>query len=209
VPILIGLTYRYPNKAEPYRRALARVGLEAVDLTPDMKRDSVLGLNGLMLSGGTDVNPRRYGFENDPACDDERDEFETRLLKDALKRGVPVLGICRGLQMMNVALGGTLVRDMKHAELHGVKIDSDSQLADAVGMIEYEVNSRHHQAADTPGAGLRVVAKAPDGIIEGLEMPGKRFAMAVQWHPEDRIDSNEGDRRLFEAFARAAGEAGT
>lgn len=203
MPPRVGLTYRYPQKADPYRKALALVGLELVDVTPETPRDSMDGLDGLVLSGGTDIDPRRYGCQGGGEYDDARDEMESQLLADALRRDLPVLGICRGLQLMNVALGGTLVRDMKHPDVHDVRIEPGSLLAEAASSTGYEVNSRHHQAADRVATDLRVVARAADGIVEGLEMPGKRFVVAVQWHPEDRVEESAADRALLAAFGRA------
>jgi len=170
-----------------------------------------------MLTGGTDVNPARYGErpekETQPP-DDKRDEFESMLLRHALSDAcIPVLAICRGMQLFNVFHGGTLVQHLNPAELHQVKqkdavahtvrVTPRTRLAEILGAGEHEVNSRHHQAVGRVGDGLVVAAVAKDGVIEALEKPQGPFAIAVQWHPEDRILISASDRRLFEAFSEA------
>lgn len=188
-------------KREPYRKALHAVGIS-------FEEDplSLAGLGGLMLTGGTDVDPARYGQKNlrsDPP-DTERDERETWFLREALDRDVPVLAICRGMQLLNVVLGGTL---MQHIEghrgtelVHDVKIYERTTLSAILKSGRYNVNSRHHQCVDRVGRDLVVAATAGD-IVEALELPRKRFVLAVQWHPEDRLET--ADRKLFEAFANA------
>lgn len=171
-------------------------------------------LDGLVLAGGTDINPARYGQPPAPESDrpdDQRDEVETRLLRDALAHRIPVLAICRGLQLFNVVHGGTLIQHLPdggphqlkqpEAIAHTVQVTRGTRLASIVGEGEYGVNSRHHQAVDRVAEGLIVSAIAPDGVIEAIEKPGHSFAVAVQWHPEDRILVSAADRKLFEAFA--------
>ena len=196
-----------PGKKPPYFRALEAAGLEGVE-----NPDTLVGLAGLMLPGGADIDPARYGQERRPQTgqsDCDRDAREFRLLGEALEADLPVLAICRGLQLFNVAHGGTLIQHLEGHVLpvtqeHAVELAPDSRLARLLGMNTSSVNSRHHQAADRVGAGLVVAARAPDGIIEAVERPDRRFALAVQWHPEDRVATCAADRAIFEAFARAA-----
>ncbi len=168
------------------------------------------GLDGLLLAGGSDVDPARYGVTRGSRTgppDSERDRLEAALVAEALERDLPVLAICRGLQLLNVALGGTLVQHVEGHQLpdgeagHPVAIVPGSRLQEILGVEEYSVNSRHHQCADRLAGGLEVAARAPDGVIEALELPGKSFVLAVQWHPEDRAAGLDG--RLFEAFRDA------
>ena len=184
------------------------------------------GAAGLLLIGGGDVAPARYDAD-DPAgrcrhVEPRRDDFALAALALALARGLPTLGICRGHQMLAVACGGALVRDipaevpgsLAHAcakedlDAHSVALAPDSRLAQIMGARELRVNSRHHQAVrpDRPGAGLRVAARAPDGVIEALESERLDFVVSVQWHPEDFVDRDERFAPLFRAFvAQAAG----
>lgn len=202
----VGLTFRFELKAVPYRQALCDVGLDVVDLTPATPAATLAGLSGLVLSGGSDIEPGRYGQAllgtRDP--DPERDEFELRLAQDALTNAMPLLAICRGMQLLNVALGGTLHQDIGEAHtlkppvLHRVDIDPGTRLHAILG-DSVDTNSRHHQAVDKLAPGLvSSAAAAPDGALEGLERPGEPFVLGVQWHPEDLPD-----RRLFQAFASA------
>jgi len=213
-----GLTFREPRKAEPYAEALRQAGIEPVLISPQEPRP-LTGLRGLVLSGGTDVNPARYGGAphagNEPP-DDERDDLETGLLNEALAAGLPVLAICRGMQLFNVAHGGTLIQHLDNSAMHRVRendpalpvheivVAPDSRLAAILGPGVHAVNSRHHQAVERLGAGLRVAATStPDGIIEALERSDRRFALAVQWHPEDQVRRDPSQKKLFEAFAEA------
>ncbi len=193
------------EKRVNYRNALRQAGIEPVEGIANLA-----GLNGLLLAGGTDVDPALYGAtpENQSDSPDRaRDRLEAALLDEALDRDLPVLGICRGLQFLNVHLGGTLRQHVdghkrpKEREVHLVSIAPGSLLRTILEADDYVVNSRHHQGADRVGAGLSVTATAPDGVIEALELPGKRFVLAVQWHPEARTDGP--DARLFFAFRNA------
>jgi len=193
------------SKRDSYRRALVAVGIEPVEDVP-----SLASVGGLLLAGGTDVDPALYGDFRESQTDESdpvRDALESALLREALHRDLPVFGICRGLQLLNAVLGGTLIQHVdghkrpKEREVHSVSIAPASRLASILGAPEYIVNSRHHQCAGRVADGLLVAATAPDGVIEALEFPGKRFALAVQWHPEARVDGE--DRKLFEAFASA------
>lgn len=214
----VGLTFRYPHKAEPYAEALRQAGIEPVLISPEDPR-SLAGLQGLLLSGGTDLNPARYGGTPHPGNetpDDARDELETGLLAEALAAGLPVLAICRGMQLFNVAHGGTLIQHLDNAAVHGVRgndpalpvheilVEPGTRLAAILGEGAHAVNSRHHQGVERVGAGLRVTARsAPDGVIEALERSDCRFALAVQWHPEDQVRRDATQKKLFEAFAGA------
>ena len=194
------------GKRNPYRRAL-----NAVHVQPVENAATLAGLDGLLLPGGSDVDPALFGAPRDPKIGDpdrERDKLETALLREALYRDLPVLAICRGRQLLNVAQGGTLLQDVEghrcpdELEVHPIAIADGSKLRSILEVEEFVVNSRHHQCVDRVASGLVVVAKAPDGVVEALELPGRRFVLAVQWHPEDRMDRL--DARLFEAFRDAA-----
>ncbi len=208
-----GIAFRNESKLGPYEQALREVGIEPFRISLDAP-PPIESLDGLVLAGGTDINPARYGQQPAPETDqpdDQRDQAETRLLQNALAQGMPVLAICRGMQLFNVVHGGTLIQHLptaskhrlKGQEVHDVQVAPGTRLASILGEGEHAVNSRHHQAVDRPGTGLIVSAIAPDGVIEALERPGDSFAVAVQWHPEDRVLASAGDRKLFEAFAEA------
>jgi putative glutamine amidotransferase len=181
------------------------------------------GCDGLMLSGGTDVDPKIFGEVPHTALgrvDPPRDPFEITLAREAVRRDMPVLGICRGLQVLNVALGGTLIQDIpsdvenpaihetgeNRVEIaHDVAIEPDSKLASLLSATRVGVNSFHHQAAKRIGEGLVRSAVSPeDGIIEGLEMPDRRFVVAVQWHPENFWKTSPVFDGLFNGFIEAA-----
>jgi putative glutamine amidotransferase len=179
--------------------------------------DAVSRLDGLLLAGGPDLDPASYDQPPHPETGrprSERDATELALLDAALRTGVPVLGVCRGMQVLNVGLGGTLYQHLperlghtEHLPTPGVfgrvrvKVAPDSRLAGYLGH-EVEVSCHHHQAVDALGAGLVPVAWAGDGSVEAVELPGERFAMGIQWHPEEDTT----DIRLFEALVRAARE---
>lgn len=190
-------------------------------------RDLYTRLDGLLLSGGGDIDPARYGAEMHESMggvDPERDRTEFVLMQWAAEGppGKPLFGICRGLQVLNVALGGTLYRDIsehrgaiRHTysspdypndlRPHEVKIGEDSTLARIAGQPIITVNSLHHQACKEIAPGLRATALAPDGIVEAVEIPHHPFALAVQWHPECLPDAPEMSA-LFEAFVSASAE---
>ena len=179
--------------------------------------------DALILTGGEDVNPVRYGEAPHPALgriSDERDAAEIALVQAAHELGLPTLAICRGVQILNVALGGSLIQDIpsqvgaeinhdpdtpRTSQSHGVEIATDSRLARAVGVTHMRVNSVHHQAIRRLASTLRVVATAPDGVIEGVETPPDDpwWCVGVQWHPEDLFERSELDARLFSALAGA------
>lgn len=206
--VVIGLTdpLSSPAKSRNYPAWLARwiPGAEIRVLSHELANgDPCEGCDGIVLSGGVDVNPALYGmpeaseFTEKPNL--ERDAFESALIVRAIERNLPVLGICRGMQLTNVVLGGTLVPDVERAGYashsstqdgdrhHEVIVEPDTRLASIVGVKRGEVNSSHHQVVDRPGEGLRVAARSADGLIEALEWaaPDKRaFFHLVQWHPE-------------------------
>ncbi|KKM09608.1 hypothetical protein SY88_18330 [Clostridiales bacterium PH28_bin88] len=179
-------------------------------------------LDGLLLSGGADVTPSLYGqapHTKTTGCIPERDGFEVELARAVLAKDIPVLGICRGAQVLNVALGGTLIQDipecvpgaishlqdaLDHEPSHDVSLVASGLLAEVLASAEIPVNSFHHQAVDKPGEGLRVVARSRDGVIEAVEGTRWRWVVGVQWHPEYMFLSNEKQARLFKAFIAAA-----
>ncbi len=217
-PAMHGLTFDL--HFSDYTRSIALAGGVPVELSRDADVDEVVSrLDGLVLSGGADIEPRRYGAAPEPALGDvepDRDAWELALFEAAQRRGIPVLGICRGLQLVNVAHGGTLVQDVSPTEgvghprfesdgrrrTHDVSVVEGTRLAELYPSA-LEVNSLHHQVVDRVGEGLVVSAKAPDGVVEGLES-ADGDVLAVQWHPEllDAPDSvfrwvvSEARRRL-------------
>jgi putative glutamine amidotransferase len=183
--------------------------------SPGFAGSVVEHIDGLMLTGGADVDPALYGQERHPKSqrpDTARDAFEMELLEAAVSRDVPVLAICRGIQIVNVWRGGTLHQHLPevvasdiHMEVpgtygrHRVRIEPASRLRAIVGVADALVPTHHHQAPDRIGAGLAASAWADDGTVEGLEDPTLRYLIAVQWHPEMGED-----RSLFESLVRAA-----
>lgn len=180
--------------------------------------------DGFLFTGGQDVEPSLYGEKKDAACREccpERNAMEAKLLHAALRRGKPVFGICRGIQFINVALGGTLYQDLpsehpskvEHHQrppydvpVHAVTPVPDTPLAALLGDGAFPVNSYHHQAVKALAPAWSAMATAPDGIIEAAYMPDRRFVWAVQWHPEFSFRVDENSRKLFHAFVRAAEE---
>jgi putative glutamine amidotransferase len=212
----VAVIYRFEEKSLPYLDALREAGADPFGVTPERPVDSLDGFSGLLLTGGTDVDPGLYRQESEEHTskpDRERDQLEQRLLREALDRDLPVLAICRGMQLFNVVHGGTLRQHVEgHAvrpldrslPVHPVTVVPGTALERITSLGQLDVNSRHHQAADRVGHGLVVSAySVPDGLVEGLEHPGKRFAIAVQWHPEDQVSSSPPQRELFCAFVSA------
>jgi putative glutamine amidotransferase len=180
-------------------------------------------IDGLLLAGGGDIDPIRFGESPHPGLgtvEAQRDWVELTLTPWALADGMPVLAICRGIQTLNVAAGGSLWQDIA-AQLpnslrhpwypdyprdrlsHAVQLDVDSRLAEILGAAELDVNSLHHQAVREVGKGLRVTGRAPDGVIEGIEGDGEAWVVGVQWHPECLLDNVPSMRSLFKAFVGA------
>lgn len=179
------------------------------------------GADGLILSGGGDVEPALYGEERSPLCGEAepvRDEMEMKLCRMAVEMDIPLLCICRGLQVMNVALGGTLWQHLPMASMHDrcdtpkdavheVRVEKGSLLHEILGEEVTSVNSRHHQGIKTLAPGLVPAAFSEDGLAEAFEMPGKRFFLAVQWHPESMYDHHyENAQKIFAAFMAAVKE---
>lgn len=211
--------YRDLDENSPYERALRDAGIDPELVLAGLPA-SLDGAAGLVLLGGSDVNPALYGEERRPETDqpdDERDRAECALIAEAIERDVPVLAICRGLQILNVQHGGTLIQHLvpgdRHVHrtpdrsqpAHPVEVVANTLLAEvAGGRPTLGVNSRHHQAIGKLGQGLIVSARDPeDGTIEAIERPGSRFVLAVQWHPEDQARAYAEQARLFTAFAEA------
>ncbi|MEP6621290.1 MAG: gamma-glutamyl-gamma-aminobutyrate hydrolase family protein [bacterium] len=207
-----------------YTDAMVQAGLRPyiLPVIAASKADSLLdGMDGLLLTGGEDVDPRRYDAFPHPRLGDihlERDALELALVLAAQARRMPILAICRGIQVVNVALGGTLIQDIptecpnalehdgewaRSARVHDIGISAGSKLAAAAGTEQMRVNSFHHQSVGRLADGLEVVARAPDGVIEGVEWTDDRWWMVgVQWHPEELIHTPETwDRALFSTFA--------
>lgn len=206
---------------DPYVGALRRAGVQPVILPalPTGDLDGLLaGFAGLVLAGGGDVDPARYGAEPHPTVygiNAERDELELALVPAALARGLPVLAICRGLQVVNVACGGTLwqhLPDVEGWDVHGdptakrrirhdVEVQPDSRLAAALGGPRVEACvSHHHQGVAEVGQSLVPVAWTGDGLVEGLEPVGGGWLVAVQWHPEVTAGDDHRQQALFDAF---------
>lgn len=217
------LPYRELDRTHPYSASLDAVGLPH-DLAQAGEHASLDGYDGLLLMGGSDVNPELYGEQPQPetdAPDTDRDRLEYHLISEAMGRDMPILAICRGLQILNAWHGGSLVQHLdpslghqvrstdKGEPVHAVDIEPGSLLERIAGQSTWQVNSRHHQAVRRPGAGLRINARDPrDGTIEGLERPDRRFVLAVQWHPEDQLSRCPEQMALFRSFAEAvAGKA--
>ena len=180
-------------------------------------------LDGVILAGGGDLDPALYGgapHETVYHVDRERDESELALAREVVASGKPTLGICRGTQLLNVVLGGTLhvhVPDVFGESVlhrlppraptpHAVEVEADSRLAAILGATSFEAASWHHQALCDVAAGFRVVARAPDGVLEAVEIPDHAWCIAVQWHPELTARDDPTQQRLFDALVAACGE---
>jgi putative glutamine amidotransferase len=231
----IGITGIDPAKLEEYREAVEAAGGDPVLLLPAPARaseEAIRDLDGIVLTGGVDIDPAAYGQARqdgmDVDVDPARDAFELPLARAAIARDLPVLGICRGIQTLNVAMGGTLHQDIvqaglprgsheqrrsspetpKDAAVHQVAVEPQSLLRDVVGTDRLGVNTFHHQAIDRVAGGLTVTARSvePDGpgLIEAVEAPQQRFVVGVQWHPERMWRREPACARLFEALIRAA-----
>lgn len=225
-----------PNPGAPYFQfngnypaALAASGalpvVIPINLPEEVLWEIFRRLDGLCFAGGVDVAPAEYGEDPHPALgkvDGPRDRAELVLARWALEADLPVLGICRGIQLLNVAAGGSLYQDIP-AQLpgslthniklaqspwerptHRVRVAEGSRLAEILGVSELMTNSFHHQAVKQPGPGFSAVAWAEDGIVEGIEDPRRRFAVGVQWHPEGMFRTDPLAQRVFAAFVAAA-----
>lgn len=196
----------------------------------DTLREIYERLDGVLLPGGGDINPERY--QSEPETDiklydisDERDAMEIAMAQWAIADDLPVFGICRGIQVLNVALGGSLTQDIparitttlrhgitspqeeaRNTILHDVHISENTLLASIIGADHptVPVNSLHHQALRDVAPNATISATSPDGIIEGIELPEKQFVLAVQWHPEDLVDDDKRMENLFTSFVASA-----
>ena len=206
-----------------YVKAVQAAGGVALELAPDARAEPeqvLRHIDGLMLAGGRDVDPRTYGAEPHPETDEprhERDTFEISIARGAIEREMPVVGICRGMQMLNVALGGTLEQHLpdrigsdRHRHTlgvfgdHEVRLQAGSLAASAAGAETIAVKSHHHQAIDSLGEGLTATGwSVPDDVIEAIELPGHPFALGILWHPEEDTRS-----RVIGALVGAAEREG-
>lgn len=234
---LIGITSSdwTGERGKPYHRgyaanayAIAEAGGLPVyiptNLDEAVLRELYERLDGVLLPGGPDVDPAYYGAERHPETkeiDLPRDELELTLTRWAYADDLPLFGICRGHQVMNVALGGTLIQDIpsqvdttlphetpkdetRETIKHEVTFEPNSRIAGIMGQQRIGVNSLHHQASERIAPGLVIAGVSPDGVIEAAEAPDKRFVLSVQWHPEDLYPQDDSMRRLFEAFVAEA-----
>jgi putative glutamine amidotransferase len=209
----------------PYVRALHRAGGQEAILSPrplsDGEAASVLDrFDGLLLVGGGDIDPSHYGENPVPECygiDSEADVFEMHLARTAIDRGMPMLAICRGFQILNVATGGSLDQHItgreglvghgvpgERSETHDVRVEPGTWTAKAMGTESASVSSSHHQAVARLGDGLAVSGRAPDGIVEAVEHPEGSWVVAVQWHPERTSETDPAQQGLFDALVEQA-----
>jgi putative glutamine amidotransferase len=214
----------YHSMRADYVRCVERSGAAPLVLPPVAPEHAAAlldRLDGLVLSGGVDLDPSLYGQPRHPKLgrvDRERDDFELALTREALRRDLPTLAICRGQQVLNVATGGTLYQDLpsqlegavghdasgRRTRLsHTVEIEPGSKLAEILGRGPVSVNSFHHQAVDRLGAGLVVCGRSPDGVIEAVEMEERTFVVGVQWHPESFWNEAASFQALFDAHVAA------
>ena len=215
---------------QDYVEAVLRAGGTPVlfPVTADRKQINRLldQVDGLLLTGGLDVDPHEYGESKQTGCGDCsscRDAMEFPLCREALTRRMPILAICRGMQVLSCVLGGNLYQDLashfgaqlRHPRydtpgdpVHNVEVQPKTLLSSIVGTGSLHVNSRHHQGIKALGEKLLVNAIAPDGLIEGIELPDHPFVLGVQWHPESLSDRYPDQQRLFDAFIHACGDNG-
>jgi putative glutamine amidotransferase len=215
------------DKLRDYEEAIRRAGADVrvLDRAVDRPEDVVRSVDGVLLPGGGDVLPSIYGEAAHPtysAAEPGRDDYELELARRALAADLPLLAICRGIQVLNVACGGSLIQDIPEevgATVNHTHRETPVTIAHEVWIAEGSlldrlmhetldddsclVNSRHHQAPKKLGAGLAVSATAPDGVIEAIEDPSRRFCLGVQWHPENFYRTGE-FRPIFEGFVEAA-----
>ncbi len=216
-----------PALNSAYLRAIEDAGIAPVLIAPGMSGASIETLldvcDGLMLTGGGDIDPARYGrapHSETSGVSGERDDAEFSAFALAYERRLPILAICRGMQLANVALGGSLHQHLpdlsgnainhrqtpeapREETTHTVSLSPECRLAALLGTRTLSVNSMHHQAVSEAGAGLVVTGYAPDGVVEAMEAGDERWLLAVQWHPEELTGTQEHARRLFAAFAEA------
>jgi putative glutamine amidotransferase len=210
--------------------AIAKAGGLPVYIPTGLDRDTLREIyeqmDAILLPGGADLDPKHYGETQHPATkniDADRDDLELTLARWQMEDDRPTFGICRGHQVLNVALGGTLVQDIpdevgttllhdqpdgmpRPNRLHTINISPNSRLAAIMGTTQAQVNSLHHQSIEKPAPGAVITAYAPDQIVEALEVPDKRFMLSVQWHPEDLFGEDDAMMGLFKAFVDAAAD---
>lgn len=220
--------WTYNRIYAPIVQSIERAGGVPVAIPTGLDEDTLRALytrlDGILLPGGGDVDPKYYGETPHPKLgkiDAARDTLELALVRWAVHDNVPLFGICRGHQVLNVALGGTLVQDIpserpasllhdqpdelpRNRRSHNVDVNDISRLGSVIGDHHPQVNSLHHQAVANLGSGIRVTAYSPDGVVEGLEIDELDFALSVQWHPEDLAGEDEAMLRLFGSFIDAA-----
>jgi len=221
---------RWAAVRDTYTGAIRAAGglpviLPVADGDPGLIAEYLEAVNGLLFPGGGDVAPAYYGEPQDKRCqepDRERDFFEIHLARAALERRTPILGVCRGLQVLNVVAGGTLYQDLscrpgtlpQHAAsreerrkpIHLVRILPGTRLHTIMGISESKVTSTHHQFVKDLAPGYRITAESPaDSVVEGIEDPSHPFLVAVQWHPERMYQDHPEQRALFQALVAAAG----
>jgi len=230
---LVGITIGYSSEnreifslRDDYVRAVETAGGLPLVLAPGTPEDAPFlldRLDGLLLTGGADVDPGLYGEEAHESVTrviPERDALEIGLCREALRRDLPILAICRGHQVLNVATGGTLVQDLpsqwegavnhdpegeRWSPAHHVRILPGTRLREILGEERVEVNSFHHQAVKQPGQGMVVSAHSEgDDVVEAIEVPGRRLVLGVQWHPEAYWDKGGRFHPLFEALVKAS-----
>ncbi len=238
---LVGITTRIPREPDgtwhrnvaPYVRAVERGGgrVRVLENLPETAAEVLAACDAIVLSGGGDVDPARYGAARNPATEapnPERDSFEIALARGARERGIPTLCICRGLQVANVAFGGTLVQHLpdvlgpappvvhsqteiyaenreRYAPGHLVRLRPDSRLAALLATTEFETNSMHHQAVERVAPGFSVAGTTQDGVIEALDATFEHpYFVAVQWHPEALPATDPISARLFSRLVEAA-----
>jgi len=231
---LIGLTTNTSQSdshtfyvSETYVQAINRAGgaplLIPNGISEDALAEIIVRLDGILFTGGGDVLPERYGVTNHHnlgEVDDSRDQAEFYLVREIIRQERPFLGICRGIQVINAAMGGTLyvdigdqltgaIRHDYHGDYprsypaHRVGVKANSRLAGILDGTSIEVNSLHHQGVERLASAFQAVGHAPDGLVEGIELPGYPFGLAVQWHPEC-MPEVEAMQNLFRAFVQAA-----
>ena len=226
---IIGITFASSDIQDGpdnnYIRAVEEFGGEPRPLYPGISKDAYLDLHGLLLTGGGDIASENFGAERIEALryvNEARDDLELPLCEEKMEADLPVFGICRGIQIMSVAMGETLYQDirteypknaLRHESYrredarHVIEIEPESLLHQITGEQVIEVNSAHHQAVKGAGDGFLVTARSEDGIVEAMENPSKRFVLGVQYHPERMTGSPEfleHRRKLFKAFIAAA-----
>jgi len=219
--------YRRFSVSEAYTSSIISAGacpvLIPLGLPEELVNELLDRLDGVLFTGGGDISPEMYGHPDHPSIDGidpDRDKVELKIIAHAIQKGLPLMGICRGLQIINVALGGDLYADIleQHSQAlkhqyypdypreylaHDVSIEQSSLLAKVFPGARVPVNSLHHQGVRNLAPGLKSAAFAPDGIIEAFEISGHPFGLAVQWHPEN-LQVYENMRRLFEIFIEAS-----